>query len=77
MKEEKIDIAWAITRHYKVACGWVFLVNFIEEMENDFIIHGLIFDSNGFKFEMSWDSNGYPVKMNEYPTYYYMRLIKK
>lgn len=70
-----IDATKPITRNYKVACGWNFLVNFVEEHNHYFLIHGLVFDGLNNKLNITWDENGFPMQMEKYPTYYYLRLI--
>jgi hypothetical protein len=72
-----IDTLKPITRNYKVACGWDFLIHFIQEISDTFIIHGFVFDGYDTKIPMTWDCNGYPVDMEKYPTNYYLRLIKQ
>lgn len=72
-----INTLKSITQNYKVACGWNFLIHYVQEIGNDFEIIGYIFDGYNNKMDIIWDSNGYPKAMNEHPTYYYMRLIAR
>lgn len=72
-----IDTLKPITKNYKVACGWDFLIHWIEHELSGFKIHGFVFDGYDTKIPMTWDCDGYPVNMEKYPTNYYLRLINR
>lgn len=61
----------------KVACGWDYYVDRVENC----IIYGIILIpilDSVFKYPMNWNiETGLPTDVDKYPTRYYMRLVKK